>query len=301
MVSKGDEKMKITGYKVFSWVNVLLMLLILLVTAYPVYYIVVASFSSPQELSRHSGILWSVLKPFTTSAYKMVFRHALIFSGFKNTLFILVVGLVVNMVLTILGAYFLSVEGPMLKTPITFMIIFTMYFSGGMIPGYLNVQSLGLLNTRWSLILVGAISTTNLIIMKSAFQSIPSSLTEAARLDGASYLQILLKIMIPLSKATLAVLVLYYGVSHWNSWFSASIYIRDTELYPLQLVMRNILALQDQSMSGIMSDVSGDEAAMVAELIKYALIVVGTAPILVLYPFLQKHFVKGVMVGAIKG
>lgn len=301
MVSKGDEKMKITGYKVFSWVNVLLMLLILLVTAYPVYYIVVASFSNPQELSRHSGILWSVLKPFTTSAYKMVFRHALIFSGLKNTLFILVVGLVVNMVLTILGAYFLSVEGPMLKTPITFMIIFTMYFSGGMIPGYLNVQSLGLLNTRWPLILVGAISTTNLIIMKSAFQSIPSSLTEAARLDGASYLQILLKIMIPLSKATLAVLVLYYGVSHWNSWFSASIYIRDTELYPLQLVMRNILALQDQSMSGIMSDVSGDEAAMVAELIKYALIVVGTAPILVLYPFLQKHFVKGVMVGAIKG
>lgn len=179
------------------------------------------------------------------------------------------------------------------------MIIFTMYFSGGMIPSYLNVKSLGLMDSLWALILPGAISTTNLVIMKSSFSSIPDSLIESARLDGASYGQILMRVIVPLSKATIAVMVLYYGVSHWNSWFNASIYLRNSDKFPLQLVVRNILNLA--SNSAMTAGGGADEIAQLADLIKYALIVVTATPILVLYPFLQKYFVKGVMVGAIKG
>lgn len=285
--------------KVFDVINALIMLLIIFVTAYPVYYVVIASFSDPGKLSRVVGTIWLPLKPYTLEAYKAVFDNIQIVTGFRNTLFVLVVGLLVNLILTVLGAYFLCVKGPMLKSLVAFMIIFTMYFSGGLIPDYLNIKDLGLLNSLWSLILPMGITTSNLIIMKSAFQSMPDSLVESARLDGASHLQILCRIMIPLSKATLAVMVLYYGVSHWNAWFSASIYLRDTELYPLQLVMRNIL-IQSQ-VSEMAGGVSGDDLAQYVNLIKYALIVVTTAPILCLYPFLQKYFVKGVMVGAIKG
>ena len=291
--------MKLNGYKVFSLFNILLMLIIIIVTAYPVYYVVIASFSDPASLSIHTGLLAAPLKPFTTSAYKLVFQNQQILKGFANTLYVMVFGLSLNLILTALGAYFLTIKGPMLKTPITFMIIFTMYFSGGMIPSYLNVKDLNLLNNLWSLILPSAITTTNLIIMKSSFQAIPESLSESARLDGASYLQILIKIMIPLSKATMAVMVLYYGVSRWNSWFSAAIYLNDSDLFPLQLVMRNILNMANQ-MAGS-TGASADEMAQLVELIKYALIVVTTAPILVLYPFLQKYFVKGVMIGAVKG
>ena len=168
-----------------------------------------------------------------------------------------------------------------------------------MVPTYLNIRDLGLLDSLWALILPGAINTTNLIILKSGFQAEPDSLTESATLDGATCLQILIKVIVPLSKATLAVLVLYYAVAHWNAWFGASIYLQSSNKYPLQLVMRNILKLT--SSQGMLEGVGIDEAAQVAELVKYALIVVSTAPILAVYPFLQKYFVKGVMIGAIKG
>ena len=286
------------GSRIFDGFNILFMLFIIFITAYPVYYVVVASFSDPAALSRHTGALWMPLQPYTLSAYKMVFKDALIGTGFLNTLFILCAGLVIQMVMTTLGAYFLTLKGPMLKTPITFMIIFTMYFSGGMVPAYLNNKDLGLMDSLWALIIPGAVSTSNMIILKSGFQSIPDSLTESATLDGANHRQIITKIMVPLSKATLAVLVLYYAVGHWNSWFSASIYLRSADKYPLQLVVHNLLKA---TASTIMEGVSVDEAAQAAELIKYALIVVTTAPIMVVYPFLQKYFVKGVMIGAIKG
>lgn len=291
--------MKLNGYKVFTFLNILLMSIIVLVTAYPVYYVVIASFSDPAALSIHNGLLAVPLKPFTASAYKLVFQNQQILKGFVNTLYVMAIGLSLNLILTALGAYFLTIKGPILKTPITFMIIFTMYFSGGMIPSYLNIKDLSLLNSLWSLILPSAITTTNLIIMKSAFQSIPESLSESARLDGASYFQILIRIMIPLSKATMAVMVLYYGVARWNSWFPASIYLNNSDLFPLQLVMRNVLNMANQMAGG--TGAGADEMAQVVELIKYALIVVTTAPILALYPFLQKYFVKGVMIGAVKG
>lgn len=293
------KERKITLYQIFTVFNTAIMLFIILITAYPVYYIVVASFSDPGALSRHIGMLWLPLEPYTLSAYETVFKNPLIVSGFMNTLFVLTVGLAVNLTLTSLGAFFLTIKGPMLKNAITFMIIFTMYFSGGMIPSYLNIKSLGLMDSLWALILPGAISTTNLVIMKSSFSSIPDSLIESARLDGAGYGQILMRVIVPLSKATIAVMVLYYGVSHWNSWFNASIYLRNSEKFPLQLVVRNILNLAGNS---AMTTAGGaDEIAQLADLIKYALIVVTATPILVLYPFLQKYFVKGVMVGAIKG
>ena len=287
------------GYRVFTATNTLFMILLVVVTAYPLYFVLIASFSDPAELSLHPGILLLPLKPYTLSAYKMVLDNPLITSGFKNTLFILTVGVAVNLLLTVMAAYVLSLKDLMLKNPVTFFIIFTMYFSGGMIPSYLNIRDLGLIDSLWSLIIPGAISTTNLIIMKTAFQGIPDSLTESARLDGASHVKILTRIMVPLSVPTIAVMVLYYGVGHWNSWFSASIYLQDNRKFPLQLVMRNILnATQVSSMLG---GADTDEMARLVELIKYALIVVSTFPILALYPFLQKYFVKGVMIGAIKG
>lgn len=285
--------------KLFDVFNIFFMLFMIFITAYPMYYIVIASFSDPGKLSRVSGALWLPLEPFTLDAYKAVFNNEMILIGFKNTLFVMVMGLLVNLFMTIIGAYFLSVKGPKLNGLISFMIIFTMYFSGGMVPSYLNMKDLGLLNSLWSLILPGAITTTNLIITRTAFASIPDSLKESATLDGAGHIQILTKIVLPLSKATLAVVLLYYGVAHWNSWFSASIYLQDRNLYPLQLVLRNIL--KSTNLGSMGAGVAADESAQYAELVKYALIVVTTTPILALYPYLQKYFVKGVMVGAIKG
>lgn len=281
--------------KVFQCFNYIFMLFIIFVTAYPFFYVIIASFSDPHEFSVFQGFLLQPLKPYTLRAYEIVFSNRLIISGFRNTLFVLVAGVCVNLILTVLGAYFLNIKGPMFKNAIAMMIVFTMYFSGGIIPTYLNVRDFGLLNSLWSLIIPGAINTANLIIMKSAFASVPGSLLEAAELDGASYFQVLWKVMLPLSKATLAVMVLYYGVAHWNAWFNASIYLNKQSLYPVQLVMRNLLETGGQLVDDM------DEMAEYKESIRYALIVVTTTPILVLYPFIQKYFTKGVMIGAVKG
>ena len=191
----------------------------------------------------------------------------------------------------------MSLKNSMLRKPLSLVMIFTMYFSGGLVPMYLNVHSLGLMNSLWALIIPGTISTYNMIILRSAFSNVPDSLIEAAKLDGATHFQILLRIMLPLSSATLAVIILYYGVGHWNAWFNASIFLQSPLKYPLQLVLRNILILnQNQVFTA-----AADDMALQIESIKYALIVVSTAPILMLYPFLQRFFTKGVMIGAIKG
>ena len=264
---------------------------------YPLILVVSSSISDPVAVA--SGEVLLLPKGFTLDGYKRVFQDEHIMMGYVNSLFYTIVGTLINLLVTIPAGYVMTkTEVPGTKI-VMMLFLFTMYFSGGMIPSYLNVKDLHLLNSLWSLILPSAITTTNLIIMKSAFQAIPESLSESARLDGASYLQILIKIMIPLSKATMAVMVLYYGVSRWNSWFAASIYLNDSDLFPLQLVMRNILNMANQ-MAGS-TGAGADEMAQLVELIKYALIVVTTAPILVLYPFLQKYFVKGVMIGSVKG
>lgn len=287
------------GYRIFTVVNYMILTAIAIACLYPFYFVLIASVSDPDAFMRHGGLLLKPLGDLTFAGYQMVFKNRLVMSGFANTFFILFVGLVFNLILTVLGAYVLSIRELMLRRFLTILVIVTMYFSGGLIPTYLNVKELGMLNSVWSLILPGAIGTSNLIIMRSAFMAVPESLSEAARIDGASHIQILGKIMLPLVKATLAVMVLYYAVSHWNSWFSASIYLRTPSKYPLQLVLRNILV--ESQMGDMMQDIGAARAPQVQQLLKYALIVVSSLPIICIYPFLQKFFQKGVMLGAVKG
>ncbi len=275
------------------------MLLIGIACLYPLYYVLIASVSDPVKLISHDGLLLLPLRELTLDGYRMVFQNKLVLSGYCNTLIILVTGLMVNMALTVLGAYVLSLRKLYLRKPLTIFIVITMYFSGGMIPAYLNVKDLGMMDSILALIIPNAINTSNLLIMRSAFMSVPASLSEAAEIDGASHWQILTKVMIPLVKATLAVLVLYYGVSHWNSWFNASIYLRSSDKFPLQLVLRNIL-IEGQT-NDMLSDVGSADNPQAMQLLRYSLIVVSTLPIMCIYPFLQKFFEKGVMLGAVKG
>ncbi len=270
------------------------MLILVVNTVYPFYYVVIASFSDPLKLSGFSGIMLKPLQPYNFEAYKDVFEHPLLLSGFRNTVIIVVGGTALNILFTALGAFFMSQKGPMFKGVVGVMVIITMYFYGGLVPSYMLIKNLGLLNNTLSLILPGLISVTNMIILKTAFEAIPPSLVESSLLDGASYIQILFKIMLPLSKATIAVLVLYYALAHWNAWFSASIYIRDKNLYPLQLAVKNLLE-EDPALAG------DYVAARHAQLLKYAIIVVTSTPVIAIYPFLQKYFAKGVMMGSVKG
>ncbi|MBS6644404.1 MAG: carbohydrate ABC transporter permease [Clostridiaceae bacterium] len=290
---------KSKGYTIFSIFNYIVLILIGIACLYPLYYVVIASVSDPVKLIGHDGLLILPLKNMTLAGYRMVFQNKLVLSGYRNTIVILVTGIMVNMVLTVLGAYVLSLRKLMLRKPLTIFIIITMYFSGGMIPAYLNVKDLGMMDSLLALIIPNAINTSNLLIMRSAFMSMPESLAEAAEIDGASHAQILLRVMIPLVKATLAVLVLYYGVAHWNSWFNASIYLRSSDKFPLQLVLRNIL-IEGQT-NDMLSDVGSADNPQAVQLLKYSLIVVSTLPIMCIYPFLQKFFEKGVMLGAVKG
>lgn len=292
-------KYKSKGYTIFTFFNYIILTLIGLICLYPLYYVVIASISDPVKLIAHDGLLLLPLKGYTLDGYRMVFQNKLVLSGYRNTLVILAVGLCFNMLLTILGAYVLAQRKLLLRKPLTIFIIVTMYFSGGMIPAYLNVRDLGMMDSLFALILPNAINTSNLLIMRSAFMSVPESLSEAAEIDGASHRQILFQVMVPLVKATLAVLVLYYGVAHWNSWFNASIYLRSSDKFPLQLVLRNIL-IEGQT-SDMLSDVGSADNPQAVQLLKYSLIVVSTLPIMCIYPFLQKFFEKGVMLGAVKG
>ena len=205
----------------------------------------------------------------------------------------------INLLLTSLGAYFLSRRNVLLKGAIMGMIIFTMFFSGGLIPMYLTVKNLHLLNSLWSLILPGAISTYNMIILRTSFASIPTTLEEAAQIDGAGHIRILFQIILPLSKSIIAVMILYYGVGYWNGWFNASIYLDERNLFPLQLVLREILLANDTS--AMTQGVGFADGISIAETVKYAVIIVSTLPILCIYPFMQKYFDKGVMIGALKG
>ena len=284
-----------TGEKIFNVFNILILSLLVLVCFYPFWYVICASFSKSSLFMSHTGIL---LKPvgFSLAAYRKVFENNSIWRGYMNTIYYVVAGTAINIVMTTIGAYFLSRKNVPGKNIIMVFIMFTMYFSGGMIPAFLNIQSLGLYNTRGAILFPGAISTFNLIIMRTAMMSVDDSMEESARLDGASHITILTKIMIPLTKATLAVLILYYGVGHWNSWFPAMIYLDDKSKEPLQLVLRQILIINDMSDMNI-----GEDQELISETIKHATILVSTVLILLLYPFLQKYFTKGMMVGALKG
>lgn len=285
--------------KAFNVFNIIFMLFMIVITLYPLLYVVFASLSDSNELMKHSGLL---LKPvgFSWAAYKAVFKNPNILQGYKNTIIVLISSVAVSMFLTCLAAYVLSRKNVLFNGIITFIIMFTMFFSGGMIPRYLLVNNLGLTNTYWALILPTAISTYNMIIMRTGFAAIPESLEESAKIDGANHFTILFKIVIPLAKPTMAVIVLYYAVACWNSWFNAMIYLQKRrDLQPLQLILRGILIENDTS--NMQDGNVGQDTESIAESIKYAVIVVATLPILAIYPFLQKYFIKGIMIGAVKG
>lgn len=293
------NKIKVSALsRIFDVFNVLLMIAIVICTFYPMIHIVMASFSDGNLLLAHRGIL---LKPldFTIGGYKMVFKDPMILRGYANTIFVVVAGTFISVLVTAMGAYFLSRKNVMLQTPVMLYVMFTMFFSGGMIPFYFTVKDLGLYNSIWSLILPTAVNTFNLIIMRTGFASIPDSLEESAKLDGAGHLTILFKIVIPLAMPTIAVIILYYAVSYWNSWFNAMMFIQDRVKYPLQLVLRGVLMSNDTS--AMTGGVTAVDKESVGESVKYGVIVVATIPILAVYPFLQKYFVKGVMIGAVKG
>ncbi len=289
---------KSNSERLFDGLNVIGMILLMAVTLYPFMHVVFASLSEPSRLVKHTGLLLYPLG-FTLEGYKLVLSDPNVLTGYKNTLMYVVLGTGVNLVMTSIAAFTLSRRNFPINKIIFKFIVFTMFFGGGLIPNYLVVSTLGLRNSIFAIILPGAISTWNLIIMRNSFLSIPESFEESAYMDGAGDLTVLLKIILPLSKAMLAVMTLFYGIGHWNSWFSAAIYLSDKSKYPLQLFLREILIINNTQ--ELTADVSEMDRLGIDKIIQYATIMVATLPILLLYPFLQKHFTKGVLVGGIKG
>ena len=283
---------------IYDVVSTVIIVVLCCLMLYPILHVFFASVSESERVMQHSGLL---LRPlgFNVNAYKAVLADQRVYDGYKNTLMIMVIGVTINITLTCIAAYFLTRKNVLFQKPIMIMIVATMFISGGMVPFYLVVQKLGITDTIWALIFPVAINTYNLIIMKTGFAAIPDSLEEAARIDGANDEWILIFVMVPLAMPTIAVLILYYAVFHWNAWFNAMIFLQDRNLYPLQLVLREIL-FQNQLDQQLGAETM-QNAESVAESIKYATIMVSVIPALCIYPFLQKYFVKGVMVGAVKG
>lgn len=283
----------------YSVTNVVLLVLLIAV-AYPIIYVISCSFSSGAAVSSGQVLLWPV--DFSVQGYKIVFSYKSVWVGFKNTLFYTVIGTMANMLLSVLAAYPLSRPNYQGRKICTTLFTITMMFNAGIIPKYLLMSNLGLTNTRWALILAATISTYNMIIIRTYFKnSIPSELIEAARIDGCSELRTLWSVVLPLSKAVLSVVTLYYAVGHWNSYFNAMIYLRDRDLQPLQMVLRDILTASKVDLTQVEDAELLAQMLGAADLIKYAMIVVSSAPIIAMYPFVQKFFEKGVMIGSVKG
>lgn len=286
---------KTFGSIAFDSVNIFLLALLAIVTLYPYLYVISASFSDPVEFYRGSKF---VLLPrgFDLISYQIVFKNPMLFRAYFNTIVYVVLGTAVNLILNIFGAYTLSKKYLPGSKIFMKLIVFTMFFSGGMIPTFILVFKLGLIDTVWAMVLPHAVSAWNLIIMRTFFAGIDPAVEESANIDGANDLTILFRIVLPLATPVIAVITLFYAVGHWNSFFDALIYLRSRTMSPLQLILRDILISNDKSLTtGVF-----DDAQAVSENVKYALIVVATLPILFLYPYLQKYFVKGIMVGSIK-
>ena len=285
--------------KVFLNLNDILLLVALAIVIYPIIYIISSSFSSPQAVV--SGKVSLLPVDFSLEGYKAVFKHQAVMTGFANTIFYTVAGTLANLFMTVAAGYPLSRQRMPGKKVIAFLFTFTMIFNGGLIPTYMLNSSLGIVNTRLVLIIPGAISVFNMIICRTFFEgNIPEELNEAAQIDGCDHIRFLVGIALPLSKPILAVLTLYYAVAHWNAYFDAFIYISDKKLFPLQIVLREILIMNQTA------ELVGDPALLaaqqgMADLLKYSLIVASSLPFILVYPFVAKHFVKGALTGAIKG
>lgn len=289
---------KSKGYKIFQIFNYTILSLIAFLCLAPMIHTLFASFSEPSKLGAHVGI---ILRPlgFTLEGYKLVLSNPNIYTGYINTMIYVVGSVLIGIMLTVTSGYVLSRKRLYFRNAFMFFIVFTMLFNGGIIPFYMIVRNLNMLDSRWALIIPGCCNAFNIIIMRTSMNEIPESLEEAARIDGASSLTVLLRVFLPLSKATIAVIVLFSAVGQWNSWFNASMFLQDRSLYPLQLILRDILINNDTSQMG--REDMESSMAMSKELVKYCTTIVATVPILLIYPFVQKHFVKGVMIGSIKG
>lgn len=292
---------KTLGGVSFTIFNYTILGLFAIICLLPIWHTLCSSFSMPYDLGRTSGLVMWPVGGFTTQGYELVLQNKGVWTGYLNTIINVSIGTFLGVLLTFIAAYVLSRKRLLLGGFLTMLIMFTMWFDGGLIPRYMIVRSLGLLDTRAALILPTVMSTFNFIIMRTALSEVPDGLIESATIDGAGHLTIMFKIVMPVTKATLAVIALYYAVGIWNSWFNASIYLsRNQALRPLQLVLRDILINADTSSINVPSDASS-ATDMFKPLVQYTTIVIATAPILTIYPFVQKYFVTGVMLGSIKG
>ncbi|MGX7031064.1 carbohydrate ABC transporter permease [Vagococcus zengguangii] len=292
--------------KIFLKFNFVFLLLALLIVLYPLVYIVSASISDPSLVN--SGEMWLLPKGITWEGYTTILNNDSIWRGYANTIYYTVLGTSINLLVTLPCAYALSRKDLYGRSAFMSFLLVTMFIGGGLIPSYLLIKNLGMLNTVWALVIPGAVSVYNLIVTRTFFETtIPREMEEAAIIDGCSDFKMFTSIILPLSMPIIAVMALFYGVGHWNSYFSALIYLSDKAKYPLQMVLREILVLQDMSSNSINGNMSSDMAAMMyskqqlVQVIKYGIMIVSTLPVIVVYPFLQKYFVKGMMIGSVKG
>lgn len=298
MKKRRVKKIK-AGDRAFDIINTLLLVFVFLVIFYPLYYVLIASFSDPDLVL--TGKIFLLPKGFQLESYQKVFENSEVMNGYLHTILYAVVGTCINLVVTLSAGYALSRTDLRGKKALTLFFVFTMFFSGGTVPTYMLVRNLKLLNTFWAMVLPNAMSVWNLILCRNFFEgNIPKELLEVSQIDGCRNYYFFLKIVLPLSKALIAVMVLFYAVGHWNSYMQPLMYLSDRDKYPLQLVLKNILisSQPDASLAGMT-----DRAEMYkqTEMLKYALVVVSSVPMIVLYPFVQKYFVQGVMVGSVKG
>ena len=288
--------------KLFYCLTTAFLAFFMLIVLLPLINIVACSFSGSHAVS--AGHVYLLPKKFTLEGYKTVFNYRGIWRAYGMTFFYTIVGTVINLAMTMLCAYPLSQRDLPLKGPVIGLMTFTMFFGGGLIPSYILVMKLKLLNTVWAMMIPGAMSVYNMILARTFMQGIPNDLWEASQLDGCNEFTYFRTVVLPLSSTLLSVLMLFYGVGHWNSYFDAMIYLNDSKLYPLQLVLRDILVVNSMDMSSMQNSTNyADQEAReaLAQLMKYALIIVSSVPVLVLYPFLKKYFAKGIMLGSLKG
>lgn len=288
--------------RIFDICNKILVWFFIVIISYPLIYIISASISDPQYVN--SGEMWLFPKGITFEGFERVFQNSEIWLGYRNTIFYTLLGTFINLAVTLPMAYALSRSDLVGRKLIMALLVFTMFFEGGLIPTYLLVRNLDLINTVWAMVLPNAAAMWNIIVTMTFFKvSIPKGLEEAAEIDGASQIRTFFQIVIPLSAPIIAVMALFYGVGHWNQYFNALIYLQDRELYPLQLFLREIL-VQQQLTTELMQQAGTAEAlsqhARIADIVKYAVMIISAAPLLIVYPFLQRFFIKGVLIGSLK-
>lgn len=292
--------MNTRGEKIFGFFNTIILSLIALACLVPVWHVLCCSLSEPTLLNANRGtVLWP-LGTWTFLGYEKVFKTSYILRGYLNTVYYVILGTTIGLVLNCLAAYGLSRKNLMLKKPINFFITFTMLFNGGLVPTYMVVRDMKMLNTIWAIVLPLCVSVFNIMIMRTSFSNIPDALAEAAQIDGAGHMRILVQVVLPVSKSIIAVVALFYVVQNWNSWFHSALYIKDRELYPLQLWLREIVIAETNSVI----EADSADAGLINQtkaLIKYCVIVIAILPMMIAYPFVQKYFVTGVMIGSVKG